>query len=59
MSPLIPAEFKKFVMGTIKNNEKVYRIKRGEEIEVLPEFAKLLVIQQCHQVYWKLSKSEI
>ena len=43
MNSLIPSKFKRFVIDAIKRSDQLYAERRGEEIEVAPEFAKLLI----------------
>ena len=40
---LIPTEFKAFVINEAQKSDKLYAEKRGEEIEVAPEIAKLFI----------------
>ena len=43
VNSLIPTEFKAFVMNAVQKSDKLYAERRGEEIEVAPEFAKLFI----------------
>ena len=43
VNTLISDKFKKFIMDAVSKSDQKYAIKRRDEIEVAPEFAKLFL----------------
>ena len=43
VNSLVPDEFRAFIMEAVLKSESLYAVKRRDEIEVSPEFAKLFL----------------